>query len=69
MNKRGNKVGLIEEALPNLEFRVRMEDGELVRCYVGGKMKHTGIRLILQDKVEVVHTPDMGEIGRIVWRK
>ncbi len=69
MKNQNTIMGTVLEALPNLEYRVQFEDGKVIRCYQAGKMKKAKIRIVIGDSVEVVHTPEMGEIGRIVWRR
>ncbi|MBI3459238.1 translation initiation factor IF-1 [Candidatus Azambacteria bacterium] len=60
--------GVIEETLPNANFRVRLNNGSLVLAYLSGKMRLYFIRLSLGDKVVVELSPD-GNRGRIVLRK
>ena len=59
--------GVVEETLPNAEFKVNI-DGKLVRCYLSGKMYKYRVRVGINDIVEVVLAPD-GSLGRIVRRK
>jgi translation initiation factor IF-1 len=37
--------GVVEEALPGLDFAVRLDNGHLVRAYVSGKMRRHRIRI------------------------
>ncbi len=46
--------GVIEEALPNALFRVRLENGELVLAYLAGKMRLHRIKVLVGDKVTLV---------------
>jgi len=57
----------VEEALPNLLFRVRYADGELGLAYLAGKMRIHRIRVLVGDTVEVVVDPYGGK-ARIVRR-
>lgn len=57
----------VEEALPNLLFRVQYEDGEEGLAYLAGKMRLHRIRVLVGDKVEVVKDPYGGK-ARIVRR-
>lgn len=61
------QTGKVIEALPALKFRVEMEDGRIVFCYLAGKLHKNFIRVLIGDMVEVV-VPEQGEIGRIVRR-
>lgn len=45
--------GQVFEALPDLKFRVRLEDGREIGCYVSGRMKLHKIRVLVGDYVEV----------------
>ena len=59
--------GIVDEALPNTLFRVRLENGEIVLAYLAGKMRMHRIRVLIGDKVEVELDPYGGR-GRIVRR-
>jgi translation initiation factor IF-1 len=59
--------GTVEEALPNLLFRVRYEDGEEGLAYLAGKMRIHRIRVLVGDVVEMVVDPYGGK-ARIVRR-
>jgi translation initiation factor IF-1 len=71
MNSQDKKApqvnGLIEEALPSLTFRVRLEDGREVLAHLAGKLKLNRIRVLPGDKVIVELGPD-GRRGRIIKR-
>jgi len=68
MSQKEKQDGVIEETLPNTNFRVRLNDGRLVLAYLSGKMRLYFIRLSLGDSVVVELSPD-GNRGRIVLRK
>ncbi|MBL1434413.1 translation initiation factor IF-1 [Candidatus Wolfebacteria bacterium] len=59
--------GTVEEALPNLLFRIRYENDELGLAYLAGKMRIHRIRVLVGDTVEVVIDPYGGK-ARIVRR-
>lgn len=64
----GNASGVVSEALPNTQFKVKMADSDKeVLCYLAGKMRLHRIRVLVGDKVEVVLDPYGGK-GRIVRR-
>lgn len=70
MAKKDRIIGKIIEELPNLQYRVEIEGGIIIRCYTAGKLKIANIRLIVGDMVEINYDPSQGgKIGRIVWRK
>jgi len=60
--------GVVEEALPNAAFRVRLPNGHLVTAHISGKLRMNYIRILPGDKVTVeVSVYDL-EKGRITWR-
>ncbi|HEY4511070.1 MAG TPA: translation initiation factor IF-1 [Candidatus Paceibacterota bacterium] len=60
--------GVVEEALPNTLFRVKLtEGGEVVLAYLAGKMRLHRIRVLVGDTV-VIEIDQYGGRGRIVKR-
>lgn len=68
-NRTGREVaeGIVEEALPNAFFRVRLTTGELVLSYLAGKMRMYRIKVLLGDKVRLEIDPYGGK-ARIIQR-
>lgn len=61
--------GTIVDVLPNQMFKVELKDnGHLVTCYTGGKMRQNKIRLVQGDYVTVEMTPYDLTKGRIIFR-
>lgn len=60
--------GNINEVLPNQMFKVELDNGHLVTCYTGGKMRQFRIRLVQGDRVRVEMTPYDLDKGRIIFR-
>jgi translation initiation factor IF-1 len=60
--------GSIVDVLPNQMFKVELENGHLVTCYTGGKMRQFKIRLVAGDNVRIEMTPYDLEKGRIIRR-
>jgi translation initiation factor IF-1 len=60
--------GSIVDVLPNQMFKVELENGHVVTCYTGGKMRQFKIRLVAGDKVRIEMTPYDLEKGRITRR-
>jgi len=60
--------GTITDVLPNQTFKVELENGHVVTCYTGGKMRQFRIRLVAGDNVKVEMTPYDLEKGRIIFR-
>jgi translation initiation factor IF-1 len=63
--------GTVQEALPNTMFRVELDQGEkkgeLLVCYLAGKMRLHRIKVLVGDTVDVLLDPYGGK-GRIVRR-
>ena len=67
--RQNNPKGTVVEALAGTRFRVQMEDGKEILCYLAGKLRLKRINIIVGDKVEVVLDPAGGTAtNRIVWR-
>ena len=61
--------GLIEELLPNMHFRVKLENGSIVIAHLCGKMRMRNIRVLVGDKVTLEMSPYDLEKARIVYRQ
>ncbi|MFO0815161.1 MAG: translation initiation factor IF-1 [Gemmatales bacterium] len=60
--------GKVREALANTQFRVELENGQMVTAHVSGRMRKNFIRIIPGDAVTVELSPyDLGK-GRITYR-
>ena len=71
MAKEEDKIraeGVVVEALPGTQFRVRLDNGHEVLAYLSGKMRKYYIRILLGDKVRVEMSPYDLTRGRIVYR-
>ena len=60
--------GIIEEALSNAMFRVRLENDHLIVATISGKMRMHYIRILPGDKVKVEMSPYDLTKGRITFR-
>ena len=60
--------GEVTEALPNTLFRVKLDGGRIILCYLSGKMRINHIRIMPGDKVKLEMTPYDENKGRIVYR-
>ena len=60
--------GLVVEALPATQFRVKLETGHEVLAYLSGKMRKYYIRILLGDRVRLELSPYDLTRGRIVYR-
>ena len=45
--------GIIEEALPNAMFRVKLENEHIITAHISGKMRMYYIKILPGDKVKV----------------
>jgi translation initiation factor IF-1 len=61
--------GVVTEALPGTQFRVRLENGHEVLAYLSGKMRKYYIRILLGDRVSVELSPYDLTRGRITFRQ
>lgn len=60
--------GIIEEALSNAMFRVRLENDHQIIATISGKMRMNYIRILPGDKVSVEMSPYDLTRGRIIYR-
>ncbi len=60
--------GIIEEALSNANFRVRLENDHQILATISGKMRMHYIRILPGDKVAVEMSPYDLTRGRITYR-
>jgi len=61
--------GVVFEALPGTQFRVRLDNGHEVLAYLSGKMRKYYIRILLGDRVSVEMSPYDLSRGRITFRQ
>lgn len=60
--------GVVEEALPNTHFRIRLEESDaIILAYLSGRMRRFRIRVLVGDRVGVVLDPYGGK-ARITKR-
>jgi len=60
MTKEEGKIkvdGVVIEALPGTQFRVRLDNGHEVLAYLAGKMRKHYIRILLGDRVSMEMSP------------
>ncbi len=60
--------GTVIEALPDTQFRVRLDNGQEILAYLSGRMRKHYIRILLGDRVKVEMSPYDLTRGRIVYR-
>ncbi len=60
--------GIVSEALPNANFKVKLENGHEVLAHISGKLRMHYIKILPGDKVKLeLSTYDLAK-GRITWR-
>ena len=60
--------GSVDELLPNMTFRVTLENGMSVHAHLCGKMRLRNIRVFVGDTVTVEMSPYDLSKGRITFR-
>lgn len=60
--------GVIEEALPNASFRVKLDNGHTILAQISGKMRMNYIKILQGDRVTVELSPYDLTKGRITYR-
>lgn len=61
-------IGEVVEALPNAQFRVKIENGTIVLGHLAGKLRMNRITIIPGDRVEMeISAYDLTK-GRITYR-
>ena len=61
--------GVVLEALPNANFKVKLPNGHIVTAHISGKLRMNYIKILPGDPVTVeVSVYDLTK-GRITWRK
>jgi len=61
--------GTIEELLPNMTFRVTLQNGMQVMAHLCGKMRMRNIRVLVGDMVTVEMSPYDLSKARIIYRQ
>ena len=61
--------GTVLEALPNVMFKVELENGHVVLAHISGKMRMHYIKILQGDRVTLEMTPYDLEKGRITYRQ
>jgi len=62
------KNGVVLEALPSLNFRVKLDDGKEILAHLAGRMRIYKIKVLPGDRVVIEMTPYDENRGRIVYR-
>lgn len=73
MSEQGSKdfieiKGKVEELLPSAQFKIRLENGQVIMGHLSGKMRMHRIRILPGDEVKLEMSPYDLTKGRIVYR-
>lgn len=60
--------GTVVESLPNAQFKVKLETGQIILAHISGKIRKNYIRVLLGDAVKVELSPYDMTRGRIIYR-
>lgn len=60
--------GIVSEALPNILFKVKLENGHEILAHISGKLRMNYIKILPGDKVKIELSPYDLTKGRITWR-
>lgn len=61
--------GTVVDALPNTNFKVKLDNGHVILAHISGKLRMNYIRILPGDTVTVELSPYDLTRGRITWRK
>ena len=61
-------AGIVDEALPNATFKVKLDSGHIVLAHLSGKLRQNYIKILPGDKVTMELSPYDLSRGRITWR-
>ena len=64
-----NQEGIVIESLPNLNFRVKLDNGEEILAHLSGRMRLYRIRVLVGDRVKIEMSHYDETKGRIVYRE
>lgn len=60
--------GIVDEVLPNANFKVKLENGHIVLAHISGKLRQNYIKILQGDRVTLELSPYDLDRGRITWR-
>jgi translation initiation factor IF-1 len=60
--------GIVDEVLPDMRYRVTLDNGHKLMAYIGGKMRKHSIRILAGDRVTLEMSPYDLSKGRITFR-
>lgn len=60
--------GRVVKVLPNTQWLVEIVGSQIVKAFLGGKLRKNNIRIEPGDEVQIEFSPYSLELGRIVYR-
>ena len=69
MNTLETVQGVIQDKLPNLLFKIKLQDDKEIIAYLSGKMKINKITILIGDIVEVLLDPAGGKTTNRIIRR
>lgn len=60
--------GVVEEVLPNAEFKVKLPNEHIVLAHISGRLRQNYIKILKGDHVKMELSPYDLNRGRITWR-
>ncbi len=60
--------GIVTEALPNANFKVKLTNGHIITAYISGKLRMHYIKILPGDTVKIEMSPYDLTKGRVIWR-
>jgi translation initiation factor IF-1 len=66
--KKPRKTGIVLEALPSTNFKVRLDDGNEILAHLAGKLRIFRIKILPGDRVTVEMSQYDDKRGRIIYR-
>ena len=60
--------GVVVEALPNANFKVKLKNDHVIHAYISGKLRMNYIRILPGDTVKIELSPYDLNKGRIIRR-
>jgi translation initiation factor IF-1 len=67
-NKTSQKNGIVLEALPSTNFKVRLDDSREILAHLAGKLRINKIKVLPGDRVTVEVSEYDQNRGRIIYR-
>ena len=68
LNNRIEIEGIVTEQLPNAMFTVQLDNGQVIKAHLSGRLRMNYIRVVCGDRVTVEMDPNNNSIARIIYR-